>query len=105
RRLRDFNSLEEILGDRIEYALRTFVQDLGERDPAEVAAGVRKCFGLSAHEPVRDLCGLLEARGIKVLPLRIASDAFFGLSVGAADGGPGSAVNTHDPSSVSRRNC
>jgi Zn-dependent peptidase ImmA (M78 family)/DNA-binding XRE family transcriptional regulator len=102
RRLRDFNSLEEILRDRIEYALRAFVQDLGEREPAEVAASVRERFGLSANEPVRDLCGLLEARGIKVLPLRIASDAFFGLSVGEADGGPAIAVNTWDRISVER---
>ena len=105
RRLRDFNDLEDLLEDRIDYALVTFVQDLteeGEADPAEVAARVRERFGLTADEPVRDLCGLLESRGIKVLPLRIASDAFFGLSVAAADGGPAVAVNTWERISVER---
>jgi Zn-dependent peptidase ImmA (M78 family)/DNA-binding XRE family transcriptional regulator len=104
RRLRDFNDLEAILDDRIEYALRTFATDLEGRDaePAELAAEVRARFGLSADEPVRDLCGLLESRGIKVLPLRIASDAFFGLSVAETDGGPAVAVNTWDRVSVER---
>jgi len=104
RRLRDFNDLEDILGDRIEYALRSFLRDIegSEGQPAELAAEVRARFGLSADEPVRDLCGLLEARGIKVLPLRIASDAFFGLSVAEADGGPAVAVNTWDRISVER---
>jgi len=51
---------------------------------------------------VRDICGLLEARGIKVLPLRVASDAFFGLSVAAADGGPAIAVNVWERISVER---
>jgi Zn-dependent peptidase ImmA (M78 family)/DNA-binding XRE family transcriptional regulator len=105
RRLRDFNDLEEILGDRVEYALRSFLRDFGEggeADPAAVAARVRERFGLATDEPVRDLCGLLESRGIKVLPLRIASDAFFGLSVAEGDGGPAVAVNTWDRISVER---
>jgi Zn-dependent peptidase ImmA (M78 family) len=105
RRLGDFNNLENLLGDRIEYALRAFTRDLGkesESDPAKVAAEVRERFGLGSDEPVRDLCGLLESRGIKVLPLRIASDAFFGLSVAEADGGPAVAVNIWDRISVER---
>jgi Zn-dependent peptidase ImmA (M78 family) len=105
RRLRDFNDLEGLLGDHIEYALRSFLRNLGkdgEADPIEVAARVRERFGLAADEPVRDLCGLLESRGIKVLPLRIASDAFFGLSVAESDGGPAVAVNTWDRISVER---
>ncbi|HEX4961702.1 MAG TPA: ImmA/IrrE family metallo-endopeptidase, partial [Thermoanaerobaculia bacterium] len=57
---------------------------------------------LKPSEPVRDVCGLLEANGIKVLPLRIASDAFFGLSVAAEDGGPAVVVNTWDRISVER---
>jgi Zn-dependent peptidase ImmA (M78 family)/DNA-binding XRE family transcriptional regulator len=105
RRLGDFNNLENLLGDRIEYALRAFTRDLGkesESDPEKVAAEVRERFGLGSDEPVRDLCGLLESRGIKVLPLRIASDAFFGLSVAEADGGPAVAVNIWDRISVER---
>jgi len=105
RRLRDFNEIEEILGDQVEYELRALALNLwgyGETSPALAAAAVRQSFGLAPDEPVRDLCGLLESKGIKVLPLRIASDAFFGLSVGAVDGGPAVAVNTWDRISVER---
>jgi Zn-dependent peptidase ImmA (M78 family) len=59
-------------------------------------------MGLHEDEPIRDLCGLLEARGIKVLPLPVASDAFFGLSVAPIDGGPAVVVNTWDRISVER---
>jgi Zn-dependent peptidase ImmA (M78 family) len=57
---------------------------------------------LSAGEPVRDICGLLEANGVKVLPMRVASDAFFGLSVAEEGGGPAVAVNTWERISVER---
>ncbi len=99
RWLRGFNELEEILNDRVDYTLR----GLGSvQAPAEAAALVRTKFGLRPSEPVRDLCGLLEAYGIKVLPLKIASDAFFGLSVAGEDGGPAVVVNTWERISVER---
>lgn len=100
RRLRDFNELEEILGDRIVPRLASLGGDLS---PEDAAAAARKRFGLRPDEPVRDLCGLLEANGIKVLPLRVASDAFFGLSVAVADGGPAIAINIWERISVERR--
>lgn len=100
RRLRDFNELEEILGDRIVPRLASLGSDLS---PEDAAATARERFGLGPAEPVRDLCGLLEANGIKVLPLRVASDAFFGLSVAVADGGPAIAVNIWERISVERR--
>lgn len=99
RRLRDFNELEEILSDRIEPRLVPINSSL---PPADAAGSTRELFHLSPGEPVRDICGLLEANGIKVLPLRVASDAFFGLSVAAADGGPAVAVNVWERISVER---
>lgn len=98
RRLRDFNEIEEILGDRI--AIRLTLS--GGLSPVEAAGSTRERFGLDRSEPVRDICGLLEANGIKVLPLRVASDAFFGLSVAAVDGGPAIAVNVWERISVER---
>jgi Zn-dependent peptidase ImmA (M78 family)/transcriptional regulator with XRE-family HTH domain len=100
RWLRGFNDLEGILNDRIEYTLR----GIGgvEQSAAAAASQVRTRFGLRPSEPVRDICGLLEANGVKVLPLKIASDAFFGLSVAAEDGGPAVVVNTWDRISVER---
>lgn len=101
-RLRDFNELENLLRDRVEYSLRSLAQEMAEASPAEAAGLVRDRFGLAPSEPVRDICGLLEANGIKVLPLRIASDAFFGLSVAEAGGGPAVAVNVWERISVER---
>jgi Zn-dependent peptidase ImmA (M78 family)/DNA-binding XRE family transcriptional regulator len=98
RRLRDFNEIEEILGDQIEPSLPLG----GDLSPAKAAGATRERFGLGPSEPVRDICGLLEANGVKVLPLRVASDAFFGLSVAAADGGPAIAVNVWERISVER---
>ena len=103
RWLSDFNDLEEILADREEYRLKGFKWS-GRREnrPIGAARWARKLFGLDGGEPVRDICGLLEANGIKVRPVRVASDAFFGLSVGPADGGPAIVVNTWERISVER---
>ena len=105
RWLADFNELEDLLGERVPYALANGKGAAARRaasSPPLAADRVRERLGLGLSEPVRDICGLLEARGIKVYPLRVASDAFFGLSVAAADGGPAIAVNTWERISVER---
>ena len=51
---------------------------------------------------VRDICGLLEGGGVKILLLETKRDSFFGLSVGQRDGGPAVVVNTWDRISVER---
>lgn len=108
RWLADFNELEVILGDRQGYTLAGLAapprqrKEKGKVSPEEVAGEVRRSFGLGPREPVRDICGLLEANGVKMLPLRVASDAFFGLSVAPEDGGPAVVVNTWERISVER---
>lgn len=67
-----------------------------------LANRVRAAMGLDAKEPIRDICGLLEDHGIKVLLLDKKSDAFFGLSVAEGDGGPAVVVNTWERISVER---
>jgi Zn-dependent peptidase ImmA (M78 family) len=57
---------------------------------------------LGPNETIRDICGLLEDRGIKVLRVPVKSDAFFGLSVAESDLGPAIVVNTWDRISVER---
>jgi len=57
---------------------------------------------LSAEEPVRDVCGLLESAGVKVYPKEVMSDGFFGLSIGPTDGGPLVVVNVWGRISVER---
>lgn len=70
--------------------------------PGEAAAKARRVVGLDDRVPVRDICGLLEGNGIKVLVVRRQSDAFFGLSVGPEDGGPAIVVNAWNRISVER---
>lgn len=107
-RLADFNSLEDLTGERIAYRLADLgsqtgeVAPGGEEGPEGLARAVRKRFRLSQREPIRDICGLLSAHGIKVLPFEVASDAFFGLSVALEDGGPAVVVNTWPRISVER---
>jgi Zn-dependent peptidase ImmA (M78 family)/DNA-binding XRE family transcriptional regulator len=104
RWLRDFNELEDLLEDRVPWRLAAVARDLGARAarPAAAAARVREEFGIRPDEPVRDLCGLLEANGVKVFPMEVASHDFFGLSVAPEDGGPAVVVNTWERISVER---
>ena len=103
RWLRDFNALEETVGDRIPWSLADIARDLDPSRPEAAAARVRKAWGLEPDEPVRDVCGLLDANGVKVFPMEVASHDFFGLSVAPEDGGPAVVVNVWERISVERR--
>ena len=70
--------------------------------PVDDARAARRAVGLAPDEPVRDICGLLEENGVKLLLLETRRDSFFGLSVGARDRGPAVVVNTWDRISVER---
>lgn len=97
--LEAFNELEGLLNDRVECP------DLGSKrsEVAEAAAArVRSILGIDEREPIRDICGRLESKGLKVLSTKRASSDFFGLSVGPGDGGPALAVNTWERISVER---
>lgn len=97
QKLRDFAELEILLNasDRKDFdVLRAVAAGVREQGIPAVAAAMRAQFGLGEHEPVHDICGLLERQGIKVLSVNIATDAFLGLSVSEEDGGPAVIVNT-----------
>ena len=70
-------------------------------DPVKEASRVRVALGIH-DDPVRDISGLLEAHGVKLLRLVRTTDTFFGLSVGPRDGGPAVVVNTWERISVER---
>ncbi len=96
RWLQDFGELEELLGERGAHDLEGIwlALDGVEADrPLVAAALVRERLGLSPDQPVFHVCGLLEAHGIKVHAIEVASDAFLGLSVAPEDGGPAVVVN------------
>jgi Zn-dependent peptidase ImmA (M78 family)/transcriptional regulator with XRE-family HTH domain len=108
RWLEDYNELEALVDDRVVFRLGKLTKSLAKKpigtDRArEAAAEARVQIGLDPSEGIRDICGLLQDRcGIKVYPMPLASEGFFGLSVGAEDGGPAIVVNVWDRVSVER---
>jgi Zn-dependent peptidase ImmA (M78 family)/DNA-binding XRE family transcriptional regulator len=103
RWLDDFNYLEKSLDERSPFKLKEVrAQCSGDRI-AEAAGLCREKLGLKSTEPIHDICGLLEHAGVKVFPVPMASDSFFGLSVGEEDGGPAVVVNVWERISVERR--
>lgn len=108
RWLENFNGLEAILDDRVENRLPEIRKLIGRnKAPKNVATIARKELLKSVEaginqEPIRDICGLLEARGVKVYALQSANSDFFGLSVGEGSGGPAIAVNVWERISVER---
>ncbi|WP_040378715.1 helix-turn-helix domain-containing protein [Dethiobacter alkaliphilus] len=107
RWLENFNYLEKLLKDKHEYKFSKLAQELSAmpagHERAKVAADkARKVLRLTEKEPIRDIAGLLESCGIKVRPLRLASEGFFGLSVSEHDKGPAIIVNVWERISVER---
>lgn len=107
RWLNDYNDLELRLDNRNEYGFRSLAAELSKGEPglarARRAADLaRQEFDLSNGEPICDICGLLESRGVKVYPRAFESYDFFGLSVGPEQGGPAVVINVWDRISVER---
>lgn len=98
--LHSYNWLESEVGSHNPFKLAELVEE--RADPKKLALEARRVLKLRRDEPVRDICGLLEEKGVKVLLLKKATDAFFGLSVGPKDEGPAVVVNTWDRISVER---
>ena len=94
--------LEAELGRQPAFAFAIAQPGGSGRDSVVVAQAARRAVKLPADAAVRDICGLLERGGVKVLLLETKRDSFFGLSVGQADGGPAVVVNTWDRISVER---
>ncbi|MFH1117021.1 MAG: XRE family transcriptional regulator [Pseudomonadota bacterium] len=95
--LRDYNDLEDLIGEKQEYKLKDLekqLQDVApEKRPHEAAIMARNALGLKDDEVVLDICGLLESAGIKMFPLDVNAEGFFGLVVAPENGGPAIAVN------------
>jgi Zn-dependent peptidase ImmA (M78 family)/DNA-binding XRE family transcriptional regulator len=101
--LEDFNSLEKILNRQLPFDLKPIRAQCSRNDVMEAARLCRKTLKLKPTEPIHDICGLLERTGVKVLPMQMSSDSFFGLSVGEGDGGPAVVVNVWERIAIERR--
>jgi Zn-dependent peptidase ImmA (M78 family)/DNA-binding XRE family transcriptional regulator len=98
--LHAYNDLETATEEVREFKLRGLVGS--DSDPKRLAESARTSLGLREGELIRDVSGLLEDHGVKVLLLKRATEAFFGLSVAAEGGGPAVVVNTWERISVER---
>ncbi len=103
RWLDDFIYLEKTLAEHIPFKLKKIGGQIEKDDIAGAANLCRKALGLRDTEPIHDICGLLEHAGVKVLSVSMASDGFFGLSLGEEDGGPAIVVNGWKRIPVERR--
>ena len=97
-----YAELEADLDERQPFRFAVEHSSGRQGTPVDDARAARRAAGLAPDEPVRDICGLLEENGVKLLLLETRRDSFFGLSVGARDGGPAVVVNTWDRISVER---
>ena len=99
RWLKDYNYLERILGEKLEYQLAS----IKSKDPEKAAAKVREKLNIGPDGPIADITDVIFNAGIKlhfsVLPL----DSFFGLSIGKEDGGPAISINTASHISIERQ--
>ncbi len=100
QRLKRYLEIEELLGKRREFKLGKLLPKKNS-SPVELARIVRKQTVLK-NEPIRDICGFLEDNGVKVLRIRRATDAFYGLSVAPDTFGPAIIINTWERISVER---
>ncbi len=101
--LDNYNYLESLYDSRIKAILPGIRADCLGKNALEASAICRRKLGLKPDEPMRDICGLFESAGIKVLSYSSASDGFFGLSVREENGGPAVIVNTWDRISTERK--
>ena len=99
-----YAGLEAALDEHRPFRFEEDVSERGHlaRTPIKAAQAARQAVNLGPKEPVRDICGLLEENGVKLLLLETNRDSFFGLSVGSRDRGPAVVVNTWDRISVER---
>ncbi len=97
-----YAGLEAALDEYRPFRFEKVVAPSRRGNSEKAAQAARRAVGLGPKEPVRDICGLLEENGVKLLLLETNRDSFFGLSVGSRDHGPAVVVNTWDRISVER---
>lgn len=106
--LENFKELEGLLGKKSpDPQLHNLSNRLsGLADPKQkaekAAVFLREEWKIGKHDTIRNICGLFAKHGLKILSLPVQSREFFGLSVGAKDGGPAVIVNTWDRITVER---
>ncbi len=92
--LLDYNSIEEITGERRPYDFKGIQFD--RNDPVESAYTARAILMLDDEDYIRDFSSLIQWAGIKLLLIDSRLKGFNGLSVGSDGAGPAVIVNAGD---------
>jgi len=106
--LDSFQELEGLLGKKSPDPQLHNVTNESKRlsDPLkraeEAAVLLRERWQIGRDNPIRNIGGLFDKHGLKIISLPIQTREFFGLSVGPQDGGPAVIVNTWERISVER---
>ena len=105
--LDEYNYLEDLLEQKEPYLFAGFPEQIphdliGIARAKQAAQLARQALGLNGSDSIRDIAGLIEDNGIKLYPIKLVSDGFFGLSVSEYDGGPAIIVNVWERISVER---
>ena len=98
RWLKDYNQLEELLN-----VSRGELPEVEQKSPEQTAQAFRSAIDLDQYEPIADIIGLLEHRGVKLYAESFDLAKFFGFSIGIEDGGPAIAVNIKKDIPIERR--
>jgi Zn-dependent peptidase ImmA (M78 family) len=104
RWLADYGEVERLVDERVEWTLPEVTTIAtawgghvsGRTGAKYAAARARRYLGLAGRDRealVRDMAGLLESKGVKVMTTEVAVESFFGLAVGVEDGGPAIVAN------------
>ena len=102
--LNEYKFIEDLLGEHLSNPLDDIWKYSSRKGKKikDVAKYTREKFGISAEEPISNLCSILESNGIKIGEHEVKSHDFFGLSIGPADGGPAIVVNNWNQIPVER---
>jgi len=89
--LKDFSSLEDIMGERIGFQYADYRR--GNKRPRTVAEEVRKELDAACEQCIPNVSDVLEDMGVKVRFIKSTMKKFFGLSVSSEECGSAVVIN------------
>ncbi|PKL90757.1 MAG: DNA-binding protein [Candidatus Goldiibacteriota bacterium HGW-Goldbacteria-1] len=99
--LNNFCVLEKLMKKQPEFDFD--INQAKLKSPKEIAASARHKLGLSETEPINDICGLVESKGIKLFLFNENDDNLSGISLIHKGKYPAIAVNVNNEISVERQ--
>ena len=98
--LQNYETIESIQNSFVEWSLNGIPYN---GDPEKLAMDVRERLEIAPHEPILDICGLLDSIGVKLYFGESFSEGFFGLCLLDKNDAPVIVVNTGNQISTERK--